>query len=375
LNVSGNSEPYRIVHLTTLGTKCGIGEYTKKIVDTYNGKGFKNFVISCDSAKEAASPYANADRFHVGWYLDNEHWVGSHIKPDLIDKVVEWGAQGILIQYHPSFYSPATLLEFVRDCLAKGLPTAIVVHNYSDCSPAEFYKLNNLGVTIFSHQEEEGIEAEKQGIELDFLPLGVDVQQPLINRDISNRNMQLQPPVIVTNGFLRKHKGVRTLIKSMLRILEVFPGAKLRVQCAIYSILDSEEEFTLCKKDVDALGLKDSVVFDTQFLEKSELLNELSKADLAVLPYEINNEGSSASASDALAVGLPLIVSEANIFNPIRCTCLTVKPDEESLAKAIIQVLSCKEQYKILSNASVNYAKRNAWEHVGGYYLAALFNE
>lgn len=375
LDAGRGGTPRRIAHVTTLGTKCGIGEYTKKIVDTFNNKGLKNFVVSCNSAQESATPYPSADRFHVGWYFDNKHWVDSHIKPDVIKMVLDWGAQGVLIQYHPGFYSSATLLEFAKGCVLKGMSTAVVVHNYTGCSPAALSELNRSGVTLFSHREEEVLEAEKQGVELELLPLGVDVRLPQMKRDISARDMREQPPLIVTNGFLRRHKGVRTLIKAMPRVLEEFPGAKLRVQCAIYPSPDSEEEFVACKEAVEALGLKDSVVFDARFLEKAEVLDELSKADIAVLPYDRSNEGGSASATDAFAVGLPLIVSDAEIFDGVRHVAATVRPEAKELAELILEILGSKKRYEALVEASCGFAVKNSWENVGGYFLAVIFQK
>ena len=374
LLAGGDNYTNRIAHLTTLGMKCGIGEYTKKIIDTYHSYGIKNFVLSCQSALESAVSYHNADQFNMGWYYDNKQWVGSYINSNAIEMAYEWGAQGMLVQYHPGFYSSNILLEFVRGCVAKGIPTAVVVHNYNGCNPVAFAELCQLGVSIFSHREEEVREAEKQGVELLILPTGVDTKLPMKRRDISMRDFIVEPPIIITNGFLRKHKGVRTLIGAMPQVLQSFPRAKLLVQCALYPSPDSDDEFQACIHMVNELRLEKFVVFDTKFLDKIEVLNILAKADIAVLPYDKSNEGGSASATDAFAVGLPLIVSDSDIFNEIRHVTATVEANAESVAKAVVEILSSKEKYRALAVASCEFAEMNSWEYVAGNFLTVFSN-
>lgn len=362
----------RIAHLTTTGIKCGIGEYTKKIVHVFQENGFDNLIMNCDSAAEQASPMEGGIESHVAWYFDNADWQDSHIKPNAFSQLVEWQADSILIQYHPSFFSPDVLWRFAIGCLERNLGVTLVVHNYTEECAAVLRDLNTYGVTIFSHREEEIHEAKHHRVNLELTPLGVDIVEPAIVRTISGRDLARHPPLIITNGFLRKHKGAATLIKAMPAILEAIPAAQLRIQCALYPSEDSQKELMECQQAILDLGLKDHVTIDTRFLDKSEMLAELAKADLAVLPYENSNEGGSASATDAFAVGLPLIVSTAEIFDAIREVAVTSPPDPDALARTILDVLLSEEKYDWLAHASLGYAKNNSWANVAGSFLTAV---
>lgn len=362
----------RIAHLSTVGIKCGIGEYTKSIMNAYRECGIENLILTCESAMESPVLTGHGEETQVGWFFDNRSWRKSHIKPDVIEKLIAWRATGVLIQYHPGFYSPEMLCDFVLACIENGIKAVVVVHNFTVESVSSLRAINQMGIKVFSHRGTEVHLARLHDLQLELVPLGIDVQAPIPVRDIANRNWCERPPVIITNGFLRKHKGVRYLVKGMPFVLRRFPGAQLIIQCSLYPSDDSMEELEACREEIKQNGLDANVIFDTRFLEKQQVLEELSKADIAVLPYEKSSEGGSASAGDALAVGLPLIVSTAEIFDGIREVVVTTDPDPEPLALAIVDLLSSPDKYHFLAEGAVAYAKENSWGNVAGTFLAAL---
>jgi glycosyltransferase involved in cell wall biosynthesis len=152
-------------------------------------------------------------------------------------------------------------------------------------------------------------------------------------------------------------------------VLEKFPGAQLVIQCALYPSEDSESEALICESEIKRLGLAGVVRLDTRFLDKEVVLAELAKADLAVLPYEQSNEGGSATAADCMCVGLPLIVSDAEIFDEVRAVAFTVQPTVKAISAGIIEVLSSPELYVTLEQNSVAHAQENSWGNFAGGFL------
>jgi glycosyltransferase involved in cell wall biosynthesis len=200
--------------------------------------------------------------------------------------------------------------------------------------------------------------------------MGIDPCELPEGKSITQRDFRKQPPLIVTTGFLRKHKGVLTLIKAMPKVIEHFVGARLRIQCALYPSDDSRVELEKCKEEIRRLGLEESVILDTRFLEKKYLQYELTKADVAVLPYDASDEGGSATAAGCLAVGLPLIVSDAAIFDELCEVALTVPPNADHVANAIVRVLSDSKLYRDLAVRSSSFARANEWNSIVGAFLA-----
>ncbi|GAB2896695.1 hypothetical protein GCM10027046_27710 [Uliginosibacterium flavum] len=360
----------KVAHLTTTGIKCGIGEYTKRIIEEYDRNGIENLILNCESAVNSVDSMPAGVPARQAWFFDNHHWTGSHIKPDVVDSLKDWGATHVVIQYHWAYYSPEVLLDFVRACIAARLRVTVVSHNYIPRCMSAFKALNEFRVPVFSHRETEVDVARKDGVCLQFTPLGIDRYDPLVERSILGRDWRKQPPVIVTNGYLRRHKGGGRLIAAMPAVIEAFPGAKLVVQSPVYPSEDSQEELKSCLTAIRELRLQDDVLMHTDFLEKAAVLQEVAKADLAVFPYDLSDEGASASAADALSVGLPVVVSEAEVFDGIRGVAITSTADSQHLADAIVALLRAPEQYERLAHAAVAYARENGWDNVAWKFLS-----
>jgi glycosyltransferase involved in cell wall biosynthesis len=152
-------------------------------------------------------------------------------------------------------------------------------------------------------------------------------------------------------------------------VLKRFPKAILHIKCAVYPSEDSHQEHELCMREIDRLHMKESVIIDTSFLDKAEILTELKKSDIAVLPYEKSNEGGSATATDCFAVGLPLIVSDAEIFSEICEYTVTTKANVQDIADAILRILSDTKTYDLYAERSFSYASANSWNSIAGAFL------
>jgi glycosyltransferase involved in cell wall biosynthesis len=361
---------FRVAHLTTTGIKCGIGQYTKRIIEEYSRNEIANLILNCECAVNSVDTMPAGVPSTQAWYFDNLHWTGSHIKSGVFDVLKDWGATHVIIQQHWAFYSPEILLDFVKVCVASGLRVTVVCHNYIPRWMLAFKAFNWLRVPIFSHRETEVDAARKDGVSLQFTPHGVDKYDPLFQRSIVGRDWRNHPPVIVTNGFLRRHKGLSRLIGAMPAVIKAYPGARLVVQSPVYPSEDSREELDSCLKAIRDLQLQDHVAMHTDFLEKAGVLQEIAKADLAVFPYDLSDEGGSGSATDALSVGLPVVVSQAEIFDGIRDVAITSIADSQHLADAIIALLCAPEKYEKHAHAAVAYARENGWDNVAWRFLS-----
>ena len=93
-------------------------------------------------------------------------------------------------------------------------------------------------------------------------------------------------------------------------------------------------------------------------------MNALAEADIAAFPYDASAEGGSAAVADAIAAGLPVVVSPSAIFDDIRHIASTCRAEPQELANTLIGILISKDLYRKLSNLSQGYAARNSWEGV-----------
>ena len=370
LNENRIEENLKIAHLTTLGTTCGIGEYTETLIREMKDNKIMNYVFTCDTAFEKARPSDFADRFAVAWYWDNKGWSDSALSENLIEQIVQTEANFLLIQYHPGFFSSEKLLSLVLDCINYDLLTSIVIHKFDSMDVDNYKMIQKFGVAMYSHSQIEVDLAESHGLQLSFVALGNEKWD--LGKDSKYEKHNLSESIVITNGFLREHKGIENLIKAMPEVLKNFPKVKLRIQCPLYPGQESKLVLKKCETLVRELDLNHVVSIDTRFKNKKEMLHELEGADLAVYPYRVSNEGGSAAAADAMAVGLPIIVSEAQIFDSIREFAQTIHSDSNSIANSIISILSSESKYQKLKDASQSYTRKHTSNNAVSIYLSSL---
>jgi glycosyltransferase involved in cell wall biosynthesis len=359
----------RIAHLSTAGLTCGIGEYTRELIDIYHDAGVSNLLLYATTPNEKPDLDSINAFTTDGWFLDNVNWVHSEIRPKALREMVQWGATHLIIQYHSGFYPPSLLLQFVTQSQSLGIKTSVVLHNLPNPPPSDLARIRELGVPLFSHNRTALDQCDPHARVFTHVPLGICAKPLIRETPLASRDWQRHSPRIVTTGFLRKHKGIVKLIRALPHVHKSYPQAELRIQCALYPSEDSELELKACTRAIQELGLHKSITVQTTFLEKSALLIELSQFDIAVLPYEQSSEGGSATAADCLCAGLPLIVSTAEIFDDLREVALTVDPEPVAIATAIISILRDSGLYGRYYEKAHIYARRNSLERVAGAFL------
>jgi glycosyltransferase involved in cell wall biosynthesis len=355
-------EEKSVLLLTTQGHKCGVGEYTNSMVDALERKGFKCHVLTCQTESHGIPVDTYQRAMYVGWYYDDLEYSKSRIYKETEQFMREVDPSLVVIQYHPAFFGAGELERFADACLERNTPVVIDDHRFRPEDASSLKGLVGRGASVFLHRQGECDRA--RGLDLDTVlsPIGIENLLPLEPKSIVKRDWRMAPPRLVTSGFLRAHKGVRTLIKAMPRILGAFPAAVLRVQCAEYPSADSVEELERCHSLIVELGLNSQVQLDTAFYEKSEVFALIRDADLALFAYDESEEGGSAAAGDCFSVGLPLMVSTARIFDDIRSYAITVKGGSEAWAREIIHLLESPDAYSRLSSSARDFVFDNNWD-------------
>lgn len=168
-----------------------------------------------------------------------------------------------------------------------------------------------------------------------------------------NQFPQLIKPVserhgLITIGKLRKYKGFDVLIKAMLKI-----------ETTLTIIGSGEEEKTL-KNLISSLNLSNKVVLITG-LSDEQVMSELSKSKIFILPSINEAEAFGLVQLEALSLGIPVIntnlksgVPEVSINDK---SGFTVKPNcSDSIASMVNRLLNNDDLY---SKFSVNAIRRS----------------
>lgn len=359
----------KVIHFTTLGQRCGIGEYSRHLTETLDAMGVQSDIFSCQSPDSPPDLTGYEDRSQIAWFYDNILWRDSRLMPGIERMIADSGASAAIIHHHPGFLPGEWLLQLLRHLRHHGVHPSIILHANTEEQQALLKQVAELGVPIISHKKEDILTAARHGFSMIHTPLAVGGLEPAPER---NSIQDAHAPIIVTNGFLRQHKGIPSLVKAFASIKDTTPNARLRILCPSYPSEDSSEALREVEDTIRHFNLNGAVELDTAFHEKEHLLAELKKADLGVLAYAESSEGGSAAATDALAAGLPLIVTNARIFDDIRMVSLTSTPDEESLSHCIQNLLQNRIAYARLARRAKGYADRHSWKKVAESILATL---
>ena len=369
----GRKDVRRLAHLSTVGQACGVGEYTARLLVALAATRVQNYLVTCSTKRVRPSVSALPVPGEIGWEYDDEAWRDSRIDATGAPRLAEWGADHVLIQYHPAFFSGPMLTGFAESCLALGMHVAVVIHNFSLADFSSFNRLCEMGCLLIAHSSREVAEARAKGIAVTHLPFFVPSYGPRALKSIAGRNLQEAPPVIASTGFIRPHKGLRQLIEALVIVRQVYPRAQLKLICALHPAPDSLEEYRMCIDTIEKHGLEGAVEFESGFLPIDEVHRRLAATDLAVLPYGPSTEGGSAAAATVIAAGVPLLISRSEVFESV-LSAADVLPDTEphTIAGHICRVLGDAAAYDDLAARSVRHGEANSVSAVGRRLLQVL---
>lgn len=166
-------------------------------------------------------------------------------------------------------------------------------------------------------------------------------------------------PVLLFFGFIRRYKGLHVLLKSMPRVLEVLPDAKLVIAGEFY---EDEGEY---RQMIDSMKLERSVMVHARYIEKEAVSKFFAAANVVVQPYMSATQ--SGVAQIAYQFDRPLIVTDVGGLAeliPHEIAGLVVPPDDPpALANAVIRFFD--EDLEAQLSAGVQSQKKNySWDRL-----------
>ncbi len=198
------------------------------------------------------------------------------------------------------------------------------------------------------------VEVISNGIEYDvFQKFSVLSKQEFMKKYAGNEVDAEK--IIVSMGRLQKKKGFDILIDSFVKVLEVYPEAKLFIAGQ-----DEGEEENL-KQQVIELSLEDKA-FLTGTINGQDKIDFLANADLFVLPSHNENFGN--VYVESLAAGTPIVASKQTPWSEVEnADCgKWVNNSVDETAQAMIEVLGKdREQMRINSK---RLAKKYDWRNI-----------
>lgn len=161
-------------------------------------------------------------------------------------------------------------------------------------------------------------------------------------------------------GRVSPRKGIELLIFAWKKVTNEIPGVKL----VVVGGGESQKYIQGCLSLVDKLNLSSCVTF-TGFLSDLQVRQILASSKIFVMPS--SREGFGLSVVEAMALGIPCILSHLPSFEEIfgDCAMLVRSREPEEWGRAITNLLNDEVARNRLSKLGQNVAARYRWENVG----------
>ncbi|MCK4578117.1 MAG: glycosyltransferase [Candidatus Marinimicrobia bacterium] len=163
-------------------------------------------------------------------------------------------------------------------------------------------------------------------------------------------------PVLLYFGYIRRYKGVLTLLDALPRVVEQI-GAKTIIAGEFYEDRDA------CLQKIETHTLAPHIVLADRFIPDDEVNLYFSAADVVVLPYLSATQ--SGIVSIALNYDLPCIVTDVGGLPEVvhhNKTGMIVPPgNPQALAEAIISYFGKTDRQAMIENITKE-KKRYSWQ-------------
>jgi glycosyltransferase involved in cell wall biosynthesis len=309
---SGAETP-RIAWVSTWDVRCGIAEYSRRLLDHFSAPVRGEMTVVCDvrtsagrrgglactpawtiGAPPAWTGIADAVAATRAEAVILQHQDGLVPWPELVDLLERFEQDGVLpiVVLHNAAQLPQVDPE-LREKVALGLRRAarVLVHNLADLN-----LLLGLGV----HDN------------LALLPHGA--ARPLRTPEIRELASPDDAPVIGCHGFFLPGKGIDRLIQAFAELRKIWPGAKLRLVNARFPADVSDHEIDRCQGLAHQLGVSEGIEWRTEFLSPEEISHLLEGCDLIVMAYEPRTDSASGAIRVALSSLTPVAATRVAIF-------------------------------------------------------------
>lgn len=290
-------------------TRCGLATFTAALATAISSNGSDESLIVRVDDGVPAGPSIPGARLQIAMTLHPGDPEGRDAAADLLN-----ACDVVVVQHEYGIYGGADGEEII-DLLALLRPPRIVVMHTVLPAPTAHQRLvtaqiienadavvamTATGMRMLSDQY--GVSEER----LSLIPHGVEEWTSQIDSTPSER------PVLLTWGLLGPGKGIEWVIRALAELTDLRPLPLYRVlgQTHPKVVLDSGERYRRSLWALaDELGLGGSVEIDGRYRESDELAEEVSRADIVVLPYDSRDQATSGVLVEAVAAGKLVIAT------------------------------------------------------------------
>lgn len=356
----------RVGWVSTWNTPCGIASYSKQLTRSFPRKSL------CILANHMGTPL-EPDQGNVirCWETGKNDGLELLLATILGQKLTD-----IVIQFNFSFFNLKALGNLVTTLEEKGIHTYIFLHSTADVktphkpkSLTTIHRALQLCRRVFVHSVNDLNRLKRSGVfrNTTLFPHGVHAWKDLSLPARKNHFL------IAGFGFLLPHKGIRELIEAFERLqredikkLGTHLSSKLLIMTALYPGEISQEEGRLCRVMIENSPFKENITLETDYLDESEILCRLARADVIVYPYQNTQESSSAAVRMGLATGQPVATTPLDIFEDVAEVVYTLPgTSPRDIAQGIKTLMTENDFREKIKTTQQAWLKSHDWQILG----------
>jgi polysaccharide biosynthesis protein PslF len=348
-------------------TRCGLATFTASLAAALSDRSRIGVVACVEEPNEAArAPEVVAE------------WVrGSAGSLDEAVRVLD-GFDSVIVQHEFGLFGGedgAEILELVDRLEA---PVIVVLHTVLEHpSPNQQRIVEELGRTAQRVVAQSSVARDRLLAAHDIDPSRVTVIQHGATANIALEPVRDEPgrrPVVLTWGLLGPGKGIEFAIEALAGLRDLDPRPRYVVLGETHPniVRHSGESY---RRSLQALaaerGVEGMVEFDNRYRDTPEVLAEIRKADVVLLPYLSRDQVVSGVLVEAIASAKP-VVSTAfpHAVELLAKGSGIVVPheDPEAIAAALRLLLTDRRAAAAAAAVARGQAASLTWESVAGRY-------
>jgi glycosyltransferase involved in cell wall biosynthesis len=284
------------------------------------------------------------------------------------DRIADSGAEAVVFKYWMPFLAPS-FGTMARRLKKRGVCVVAVVDN---AIPHE-RRPGDHALSRYALKACDGLLVMSDQVRRDLGTLGIDkpvrqVRHPVYDvfgdaipkTDARERlGLSADAPTFLFFGFIRRYKGLHTLLDAFPHVLERLPDARLVVAGEFYG---DEADY---RAQVERLGLANAVRFDADYIADENVGAYFCASDAVVQPYVTATQ--SGVAQIAFHFGRPVITTDVGGLAeavPDGEAGLVVPPeDPEALAAAMVRYVEEGLEARFIEGVRRERATYS-WDHV-----------
>ncbi|MFA5234807.1 MAG: glycosyltransferase [Sulfurimonas sp.] len=350
--------------ISTFNTKCGIAEYTRYLISSFENSSLKIFAPSNDL------PIREDDSSVMRCWQSGEN--STQDLTLLKDNIMNEQISSLIIQYNFSFFSLSLLEELLLFCKINKIKSYLFIHSAKDVPTPQgtnsFAKIASTlqnATRIMLHSLDDINLLKRYGVYKNTILFAHGYDASLLSQELSKSTIAMKfnisKPLVGSFGFLLPHKGILELIKAAEILHKNGMQIQLLLLNSIHPAPVSGHEKNSIKEYLSASPIKEFVFMYNDFLEDKEILSLLRECRMVVYPYQNTQESSSAAARFGLLSLRPVLTTPLAIFEDIKHVSFQTKgitPNE--IAKSIEEILLARHD----DSAQREWIFKNDWQNI-----------